>query len=138
MRAPKNQNRNRQRRSTTGQAPPRENARLRAADTAGETKVQLQGIVRQIKTAPEHLTCVWSHDGGCNARIPASVMVKQWQNQIEQREEHEGFFHASWRGGVWMAYGVQNGEVRGVYCPTHAAERAGRGGCEPAVAGAWR
>jgi hypothetical protein len=38
----------------------------------------------------------------------------------------EGFFYFAWRSGVWLAFGVQDGGVRGVYCPTHCSERDSR------------
>jgi hypothetical protein len=42
-----------------------------------------------------------------------------------------GFFHFQWRGERWLGYGLPDGEVRGVYCPTHRAQREQRLGYDP-------
>ena len=34
-----------------------------------------------------------------------------------------GFFHFNWQGETWLAFGLGSGEVRGVFCPAHRAER---------------
>jgi hypothetical protein len=36
------------------------------------------------------------------------------------------FFHFTWQGGVWLTYGLKDGRVRGIYCPSHSAERDAR------------
>ena len=35
-------------------------------------------------------------------------------------------FRFTWRGGEWLAYGLRDGRVRGVYCPEHNARRTER------------
>jgi hypothetical protein len=40
----------------------------------------------------------------------------------------EGFFNFEWRHGIWLAYGSRDGNVRGIYCPTHRSERDSREG----------
>jgi len=81
------------------------------------------------------LKCVWSgspgHERSCRQRIPTSVVVRAWHREVQQpRGAEEGFFHFSWRSGMWLGYGLKDGGVRGVYCPTHCAERESRGACE--------
>lgn len=79
----------------------------------------------------EPLKCVWSgfpdHERSCRSRIPASVVVRAWHRELQLKGADEGFFHFSWRSGVWLGYGLSDGGVRGVYCPTHRAERESRG-----------
>lgn len=77
------------------------------------------------------MKCVWSgypaYERDCRSRIPSSVVVKAWQREQQLKETVEGFFYFTWRSGVWLAFGVQDGSVRGVYCPTHCSERDARG-----------
>lgn len=76
------------------------------------------------------LRCVWSGsvDGcSCNARIGRAVVSEAWRRELEASGDDEPrFFHFIAEGGVWMAYGLSDGEVRGVYCPGHNSERAER------------
>ncbi|HEY2632795.1 MAG TPA: hypothetical protein VGI26_10510 [Solirubrobacteraceae bacterium] len=78
----------------------------------------------------EPLRCVWSgfphYDRSCRSRIPMSVVVKAWHREMQLKGTEEGFFYFSWRSGVWLAYGLADGGVRGVYCPTHCSERDSR------------
>jgi hypothetical protein len=63
----------------------------------------------------------------CRATIPGSVVASAWaseQDLLGSREDR--FFRFAWRGGVWFAFGLSDGSVRGVYCPTHSAARAER------------
>ena len=80
--------------------------------------------------AAEPLKCVWSgypnYDRDCRSRIPASVVVKAWQREMQLKGTVDGFFYFAWRSGVWLAFGAQDGSVRGVYCPTHCSERDSR------------
>ncbi|HZL48916.1 MAG TPA: hypothetical protein VFC30_07865 [Solirubrobacteraceae bacterium] len=47
-----------------------------------------------------------------------------WGVERKQGGADDGrFFHFAWRGEVWLGYGQQDGRVRGVYCPSHTAER---------------
>lgn len=81
--------------------------------------------------ATEPLKCVWSgyphYDRDCRSRIPASVVVRAWQREMQLNGATEGFFNFEWRHGVWLAYGSRDGGVRGIYCPTHRSERDSRG-----------
>jgi hypothetical protein len=77
------------------------------------------------------LRCVWtnhpSHDRCCREKIPASVVVTAWLEEIERGDVRgDRFFHFAWRGGVWLAYGLLDRSVRGVYCPGHSAARDAR------------
>jgi hypothetical protein len=86
--------------------------------------------VGSSESAAEPLKCVWSgyprYDRDCRSRIPASVVVKAWQREMQLRGAAEGFFNFEWRHGVWLAYGLRDGGVRGIYCPTHRSERDSR------------
>ena len=89
--------------------------------------------------APDRsLRCVWSshpsYDRCCRSRVPAGVVAAAWREELERGRLHEGFFHFAWRGGVWLAYGLPDGRVRGVYCPSHRAEREQRLGYDPQLA----
>jgi hypothetical protein len=78
----------------------------------------------------EPMKCVWSgypdYNRDCRSRIPASVVVKAWHREIQLKGTVEGFYYFSWRSGVWLAYGLEDGGVRGVYCPTHCVDRDSR------------
>jgi hypothetical protein len=72
------------------------------------------------------LRCVSSGylSGGCSCprTIPAAAVVAAWARELE-KVPGERFFHFSWGGDEWLAYGLPDGLVRGVYCPDHSAER---------------
>ncbi len=75
------------------------------------------------------LGCVWSALDGCTCRagIPHAVVAGAWQRELDASGERDDrFFHFIWEGGVWLAYGLAGGEVRGVHCPQHNSERAAR------------
>jgi hypothetical protein len=80
--------------------------------------------------AEESMKCVWSgypaSERDCRLCIPGSVVVEAWRRERELKDTVEGFFYFSWRNGVWLAYGVKDGGMRGVYCPTHCSERDAR------------
>jgi hypothetical protein len=86
--------------------------------------------VEPLDVADEPMRCVWSghphYDRNCRSRIPASVVVKAWQRDMQLKGTVEGFFYFAWRSGVWLAFGLKDGRVRGVYCPTHCSERDSR------------
>jgi hypothetical protein len=74
------------------------------------------------------LRCVSSGylSGGCSCRssIPAGVVSTAWGIELARGGARgDRFFRIAWRGGVWLAYGLRDGGVRGVYCPSHSAER---------------
>jgi hypothetical protein len=73
--------------------------------------------------------CVWSSKDGCccHETIPTEAVTAAWQRELDAGAEREDrFFHFIYEGGVWLAYGLANGEVRGVYCPSHNTQRAER------------
>jgi hypothetical protein len=75
--------------------------------------------------------CVWtnhpSHDHHCREKIPAAVVIAAWRRELERgHPPADRFFHFAWRGCVWLAYGLLDGGVRGVYCPGHSAARDAR------------
>jgi len=85
------------------------------------------------ESAPLHqrsLRCVWSDRSGgcsCETEIPAAVVAAAWQRELDATGDCEArFFHFIWQSGVWLAYGLSSGDVRGVYCPSHNSERAER------------
>ena len=72
--------------------------------------------------------CVWtgyrSNGCPCAARIPADVVAAAWRSELEREDVHvDRFFRLTWQDGVWLAYGLKEGGVRGVYCPSHGVER---------------
>jgi hypothetical protein len=74
------------------------------------------------------LKCVASGHlaGGCSCMetVPAGVAEASWSRaQARGARSLEGFFHFNWQGETWLAFGLQSGEVRGVICPAHRAER---------------
>jgi hypothetical protein len=82
------------------------------------------------QTTPNELPlrCVSSdmHDAcSCHSRIPRAVVERAWCRELEAGGDDEGrFFHLIHDGGVWQAYGMGDGQVRGVYCPAHNSRRA--------------
>lgn len=77
------------------------------------------------------LRCVSSgylSDGcSCRTTIPASVVTAAWARELERTGVREDrLFRFVWRDGVWLAFGLRDGHVRGVYCPEHSAARAER------------
>jgi hypothetical protein len=75
--------------------------------------------------------CVWtgyrSNGHPCAARIPSGVVAAAWRRELDREDVHEDrFFRFDWQGGTWLAYGLKEGGVRGVYCPSHGAEREER------------
>jgi len=77
------------------------------------------------------LRCVSSGylSGGCScaAVVPAAVVQAVWQRELARTAAPgDCFFRFAWRGEQWLAFGLANGHIRGVYCPTHRAERDAR------------
>ena len=75
------------------------------------------------------LGCVWSDPAGgwsCQSCIPKAVVMNGWNRELDWGVREDRFFHFIWRGGVWLAYVLKDGHVRGVYCPFHNSERAER------------
>ena len=115
----------------------------RSGHDGGSSPSGLAGRARRRRPAHEGavdrpLRCVSSgylSDGcSCRAHVPAAVVSAAWRNELERGRRRDGFFHFVWRGAVWLAYGLPDGTVRGVYCPAHRAEREERLGYDPELA----
>jgi hypothetical protein len=76
------------------------------------------------------LRCVWtgypSNGCSCHSRVPRDVVTSAWHEELQRTTRADRFFHFIWHGGVWLAYGLKDGRVRGVCCPSHSAERSAR------------
>jgi hypothetical protein len=100
-------------------------------------KTDMNSPERAVKVKVEEfpLQCVWTHhpanDHRCRARVPARRVAGAWRRELELGGVRADFFRFDWRGEEWLAYGLPDGEVRGVYCPTHRAEREERLGYDP-------
>jgi hypothetical protein len=90
------------------------------------TDLATRRIMRKRVSEPS-LRCVSSGymaDGcSCRASIPTGVVSDAWASQQRAGVSGDRMFHFTWRGEVWLAYGLKNGRIRGVYCPTHTAQR---------------
>jgi hypothetical protein len=90
---------------------------------------------RAVKITELPQRCVWTDyldgDHHCDSRIPVRAVAAAWRGELALRRTSAGFFHFAWHGEVWLAYGMPDGSVRGVYCPTHRAEREQRLGYDP-------
>jgi hypothetical protein len=88
----------------------------------------LQRDQRQRQARAES-SCVWSGIDGCSCEqtISTDAVIAAWDRELEAGGAREDrFFHFIWEGGVWLAYGLADGDVRGVYCPSHNTQRAAR------------
>jgi hypothetical protein len=90
-----------------------------------------------IEAGEHRLRCVSSGylTGGrsCPSTIPARVVATAWERQRARGDAPEqGMFRFAWQGELWLAF-AQAGEIRGVYCPVHLAERDARDGMAPAA-----
>jgi hypothetical protein len=71
-----------------------------------------------------HCVCHRSDGGACASRIAPSIATAAWRLQLmRDGARSDGFFRFTWNGGAWLAYGLSNGRVCGVYCPAHSLER---------------
>jgi hypothetical protein len=62
----------------------------------------------------------------CHLTIPEHVVVEAWERERMFGNCDDRFFRVVWRDEAWLAFGVCDGSVRGVYCPEHRAEREER------------
>jgi hypothetical protein len=94
--------------------------------------VSLERITRGSVLDPDcPVRCVSSgyltNGRSCGSTIPLGVVHAAWDRESERAGvRRDGFFHFAWEDRVWLAYGLSDGRVRGVYCPEHAAERDSR------------
>ncbi len=98
--------------------------RLRPADRF--TDVGRRRMTRKSVPDPT-LRCVSSgylSDGcSCRSTISTSVVTAAWASEQRTGVRGDRLFHFAWHGEVWLAYGLKNGRIRGVYCPEHSAAR---------------
>jgi hypothetical protein len=90
--------------------------------------IEINSLARARELREERpLKCVASRHlaGGCSCRatLPAGVAAAAWDRAQGLGEGLDGFFRFAWRGEAWLGFGVAGREVRGVFCPTHLAER---------------
>jgi hypothetical protein len=87
------------------------------------------GAARSRGAGPA-LQCVSSGymSGGCSCprTVPAGVVRAAWLAELERGATGDSFFQAAWGGQTWLAFGLEDGQIRGVYCPAHRAEREAR------------
>jgi hypothetical protein len=87
-------------------------------------------IMRMRSPENPPLRCVSSgylSDGcSCRASIPTGVVTDAWAREQRAGVGGDQFFSFTWRAEVWLAFGLRDGRIRGVYCPEHSAERAQR------------
>jgi hypothetical protein len=109
--------------------PPTDGPAQRVEFAAVVTDLASRRITRKSPSDPP-LRCVSSGymaDGcSCRATIPAGAVTDAWARERRSGAHGDRFFHFTWGGEVWAAYGLKNGLVRGVYCPEHTAERERR------------
>jgi hypothetical protein len=96
---------------------------------AGEEGVVIDLRSRAREDRP--IRCVSSGymSGGCScqAAVPTAVARSAWAREIGRAPAPEGrFFHFTWKGEIWLGFGLAGGAVRGVYCPIHRAARDSR------------
>jgi hypothetical protein len=98
--------------------------------------IELDSLQRaRARREESELRCVSSgylSDGcSCHSSVPATVVDAAWKREIAYGGSAEDrFFHFACEGEVWLAFGLADGSIRGVYCPTHRAERDARAGGE--------
>ncbi|MCW2970165.1 MAG: hypothetical protein JWO23_1292 [Solirubrobacterales bacterium] len=99
------------------------------------TNLASRRIMRRSPSDPP-LRCVssgyLSHGCSCRATIPTGVVTDAWARERRAGAHGDRFFSFTWGGGVWLGYGLKSGQVRGVYCPEHSAERDQRSPTEAA------
>jgi hypothetical protein len=104
--------------------------------------VERQGVLVDMHRHPAgrrreepSLQCVssgyMSEGCSCPQTIPASIVTAAWLAELDRGGIESRLFHVAWRGAVWLAVGLEDGQIRGVYCPAHRAQREARfAGCE--------
>jgi hypothetical protein len=99
--------------------------------------VPIDSLIRARETLEQRaLRCVSSgylaDECSCTSSISAAVVEAAWLRERERTGvAGNRLFHFAWRKEVWLAFGAADGQIRGVYCPLHRAERDARAaGCE--------
>src|SRR3979411_2789328 len=96
-----------------------------ALDAASVIDIGRRGAARdgRMEVALRCVASGYMSDGcSCRCTIPVGVVISAWSRELE-KEAGERFFHFAWHDGEWLAYGLEDGLVRGVYCPQHSAQR---------------
>jgi len=89
---------------------------LSGAEPDGERSAAVERSLRCVSSGYLNGGCA------CPANVPADVAEGAWCHELRGGRP-EGFFRFTWRREIWLAYGLGDGSVRGVYCPAHGAER---------------
>jgi hypothetical protein len=123
--------------------PPMQAAATHAARTRRPRALGRQGVVIELNSLARMrreqedrpLRCLssgyLSGECSCAATIPAAVVAAAWRRELAAGNGENRFFHFAWHGDVWLAFGLADGQTKGVYCPTHRAQRDARwAGCE--------
>jgi hypothetical protein len=98
-------------------------ASARQLAVASETERHWSGHGSRVELPLRCVSSGYLSNGcSCPRTIPAGVVIAAWARELE-KASGERFFHFAWGGGEWLAYGLPDGLVRGVYCPDHSAER---------------
>ena len=101
---------------------------------AGEWAID--GELAAVAELPLRCVSSGSLDGcSCRSQIAKDVVAQAWARELEASGDEARFFHFIADGGVWMAYGLADGDVRGVYCPSHNSQRAERSRAASCCAG---
>ncbi len=84
-------------------------------------RIQREAPLRRLKCVSSgHL----ADNCSCSATVPTGVVHAAWERQLAHAKvSGDRFFRIAWQGRVWLAYGLGDGGVRGVYCPTHTSQR---------------
>lgn len=93
--------------------------------------IELESLRTRARQEDYAARCVssgyMSDECSCPVTIPASVVEAAWSRERAATGSRESrFFHFAWRDEVWLGFGLVDGQIRGVYCPTHRAERDAR------------
>jgi len=98
--------------------------------------VELDSLRARAGRQSYEIRCVSSgylaQECSCPVSIPASVVEAAWSRERAAGSTQESrFFHFAWHDEVWLGFGLADGQVRGVYCPAHRAQRDARAaGCQ--------
>jgi hypothetical protein len=103
----------------------------RVADLLAASRGLASTGARMPDVQAKSLQCVWSgypaNGRSCQSNISEDVVIDAWGRELERSGERaDRFFRFTWQNHVWLAYGVNDGRVRGVHCPAHQAEREAR------------
>jgi hypothetical protein len=92
---------------------------------AGGAGIQIPGA------QTESLRCGWTDSPAnrvsCLSNIPKDVVTAAWRRELAwDGVRADRLFRFAWQNGIWLAYGLKDGDVRGVRCPSHRADHEAR------------